>query len=342
MFKTLLRNFVVLALLSAPCWAGVPREKQEGAHRNREQITQISELWRSPGDIRGRDLFYGNGGKEHAPHTVYTFIKEDMNGTNPKIRVRDEQGVKWRVKLGVEARPETVASRLVWAVGYSTNEFYFLPEMRVEGLPARLRRGQNLVLPGGVLRNVDLKRLDDGDKKVGIWRWRDNPFLGTREFNGLRVMMALINNWDLKDDNNAIYKMVNGGSKEESFRVSDLGASFGSSGPSWTPAMAKGNLQSYERSKFIGKVTSHDVDFDFPTRPALKYLFDPPALIEHLRMRWIGRRVPRADARWIGGLLSELSEDQIRDAFRAGGYNSKQVDAYARLVVERIHQLNGL
>ena len=36
--------------------------------------------------------------------------------------------MKWRVKLGVEARPETVASRLVWAVGYYANEDYFLPE----------------------------------------------------------------------------------------------------------------------------------------------------------------------------------------------------------------------
>ncbi len=34
---------------------------------------------------------------------------------------------------------------------------------------------------------------------------RDDPFEDTREWNGLRVMMALMNNWDLKDENNAIY-----------------------------------------------------------------------------------------------------------------------------------------
>ena len=32
--------------------------------------------------------------------------------------VRDAKGVKWSVKLGIEARPEVAASRLVWAVGY--------------------------------------------------------------------------------------------------------------------------------------------------------------------------------------------------------------------------------
>jgi len=198
------------------------------------------------------------------------------------------------------------------------------------------------VRPGGVLRNVELERLDDRGKKLGNWRWRDNPFLETREFNGLRVMMALINNWDLKDDNNAIYQVGKDGSREKSFRVSDLGASFGTSGPSWTSAMAKGNLKSYKKSRFIERLTSDHVDFDFPTRPALKYLFDPPGLIEHLRLRWIGRRVPRADARWIGGLLSELFQDQIRDAFRAAGYEPMQVEAYAQLVAERIHELSSL
>ena len=31
-------------------------------------------------------------------------------------------------------------------------------------------------------------------------------FPDTRKFNGLRVMMALMNSWDLKDENNAIYE----------------------------------------------------------------------------------------------------------------------------------------
>ena len=44
------------------------------------------------------------------------------------------------------------------------------------------------------------------EKKSGTWSWHHNPFVGTREFNGLRVMMALLNNWDLKDENNAVLK----------------------------------------------------------------------------------------------------------------------------------------
>ena len=103
----------------------------------------------SAADIRSENLFYGPGGKEHEPHGPFTFVKEDLNGTNPKYDVRDQDGVKWKIKLGAEARPETVATRFVWAVGYHADEDYFLPEVRVMGLPAHVHRGEKLIGPGG-------------------------------------------------------------------------------------------------------------------------------------------------------------------------------------------------
>ena len=201
-----------------------------------------------------------------------------MDGTNPKFEVHDENGVKWKVKLGAEVRPETVASRLVWAVGYSANEDYFLPVLHVENLPAHLRRGQNLVGPGGTFQNVRLKRYLKGEKKVGDWQWRSNPFTNTRELNGLRVMMALISNWDVKDENNAIYEEKHSeGSEgpEHVYMISDLGASFGTTGRSWTHTGSKGNLKAYSHSKFISKATERYVDFNFPTRPAMIFIFTP-------------------------------------------------------------------
>jgi hypothetical protein len=297
-------------------------------------------LWRLPTDIASRNLFYGPGGEEDAPHSVFTFEKEDLQGTNPKFDVRDENGVKWKVKLGVEARPEVAATRLVWAVGYSANEDYFLPELRVQGMPSHLHRGQNLVGPDGTLHNVRLKRYLEGEKKMGDWRWRQNPFSGTRELNGLRVMMALINNWDLKDANNAVYDEKD--SNEQVYLVSDLGASFGTTGRSWTATMGKGNLGSYERSKFISNVTPQYIDFDVPTRPALIIIFKPLDFIERLEMHWIGQQIPRADVQWIGQLLAQLSPAQIEDAFRAAGYPPEEVQAFSNVVEQRIAALNDL
>ncbi len=76
-------------------------------------------LWTDPGDIRSRNLFWGPGGEKHQPQMPVEFEKEDMDGTSPKFDVRDASGGKWRAKLGLEPRLETVSSRLMWAVGYT-------------------------------------------------------------------------------------------------------------------------------------------------------------------------------------------------------------------------------
>jgi hypothetical protein len=297
-------------------------------------------LWKDPLDITSRNLYYGPGGKEDQPKEPLDFLKEDMSGTNPKFDVRDAAGTKWKVKLGVEARPETVATRLMWAVGFGTNENYFLPETKVNGMPPRLQRGQELVGANGEIRAVRLQRHLCG-KKAGIWRWKHNPFTGTREFNGLRVMMALLNNWDLKDENNAIYPDCE---KPDTnlYEVSDLGASFGRTGESYTANMSKDNLKEYRRSKFISKVTPDYVSFNFPTHLPYLYVFRLPLFLSHQRLRWIGRRIPRSDAKWIGTYLAQLSPEQIRDAFRAAGYSPEQVEAYAATVEARIAALNRL
>ena len=57
-------------------------------------------LWREPTDIQSRNLLLGSGGTEHQPEGPFTFVKEDLGGTNPKFVVRDKNGAQWKVKLG--------------------------------------------------------------------------------------------------------------------------------------------------------------------------------------------------------------------------------------------------
>jgi hypothetical protein len=300
-------------------------------------------LWREPDDIEFRNLFYGSGGEEHQPKGTFTFVEEDLEGTNPKFEVRDQDGVRWKVKLGAEARPEVAASRFVWATGYFTNEDYFLDTLKVEGMPVHLHRGQNLLGKDGTVPNARLKRHLKGEEKLGTWRWRSNPFTGTKELNGLRVIMALVNNWDLKDENNAIYNEAHeGGSPEQIYMVSDLGASFGTSGFTLGLDVSRGNIQSYKRSGFITKLSPDQVDFKVPGRPSLIEAFNIAVFVRRSNLEWIGRGIPREDARGIGQLLSHLSRDQIRDAFRAGGYSPKDVDSFAREIQWRIGELNRL
>src|SRR5262249_37111341 len=151
-------------------------------------------------------------------------------------------------------------------------------------------------------------------KRIGNWLWWNNPFLSTRELNGLRVMMALINNWDLVSRNNSIYELDG----QRRYVVSDLGSSFGRSGTRFT--RSKGVMEEYVRSRFIARMTPDTVDFVMPHRSIPFFILPLPIQTDLTRGQQIARDIPRADARWMGERLARLSEAQIRDCFRAGGF----------------------
>jgi hypothetical protein len=181
-----------------------------------------------------------------------------------------------------------------------------------------------------------LERRTKEIKKLGDWDWFDNPFTGTRELNGLRIMMALLNNWDLKNINNSVYE-VDG---EQRYLVSDVGATFGKTGGRAT--RSKGVVQDYVDSKFIDKTGPESVDFVLHSRPLFLTAVNVPGYRERARMEKVTKQIPRADAVWLGKRLALLSHEQIRDCFRAGGYTPQQVDELARTVEKRIAELNGL
>ena len=170
---------------------------------------RASVIWHDRGDVAALDLAGGPGGKDHEPGNAFRFIEESAGGTSPKFKVEDEHGIRWKVKLGEEAKSETAATRLLWAAGYLVDEVYYRPSIRVRRDFPRLARGREFVRQAISSRGASRARART--RKSTTWSWYDNPFVGTREFNGLRVMMALINNWDLKDVNNRAVSHASGG-----------------------------------------------------------------------------------------------------------------------------------
>ena len=298
-------------------------------------------LWEQRDNIAGLNLFYGQGGQEHMPAPPFTFLEESMHGTNPKFDARDANGKKWRVKLGEEARPEVAASRLLWAVGYFVEDDYVLARTSVAGL--NMKRGKQLI-NGDQITDARFARKARGEKKAGTWKWKDNPFFGTKEFNGLRVMMAVMNNWDLKDENNAVFSDAD--NDREIFLVSDIGATFATNNLTNSRQKDKGNIDEFKESKFITKLTDTEVSFGTPAPPNGLLLRSGGFLaIDYMKrhgLDWIGQKVPRADARWMGSLLGQLSHQQIVDAFRAGNFPADQVDLYTMIVEDRIQELKQL
>jgi hypothetical protein len=132
--------------------------------------------------------------------------------------VRDSRGREWVAKVGKEAQSETAAVRLVWAAGYVSEINYLVPRVNIPGK--------------GVFQNVRFEARPKNVKRLDEWSWKQNPFSGTRELEGLKVLMVMVNNWDLKDENNVVLYAPGGGrvGAELRYVVSDLGATFGKTG----------------------------------------------------------------------------------------------------------------
>jgi hypothetical protein len=337
MRQTALRVGAVLTLSVAAWSVGVTAQKDSQGAGAVDAAGLPDRIWWDPGDTAALDLRYAAGGKARAPDTAttFTFVSEDRASSNPKFEVADGRGVEWKVKLGPEAQPETAASRFLWAAGYFVDEDYYVAELRVKGLPT-LQRGQKLVTAGGVVHGARLERKRTAVEKLGDWDWFDNPFVGQRELNGLRVMMALLNNWDLKQGNNSVY-MVDG---EHHYAVTDTGASFGNTGN--VMSRSKGVPKDYGDSKFIAKDTPEFMDFVLHSRPFFLGVFSASRYEERARMEKVTRHIPRADARWLGQRLSMLTDDQIRDGFRAAGYDAADVETLTTTFRLRIAALGAL
>ncbi len=338
MRRTNVKLFAIVLLTVAALSVGLTAQKNDTSAAQAAAANLPERIWQDPGDMASLDLLYGSGGKAHAPDEAgaFTFVAEDHGASSPKFDVTDGQGVAWKVKLGRESQAETAATRFMWAAGYFVDEDYYAAEVTVKGLPT-LQRGQQFVAANGVVHGARLERKRAEGEKIGGWAWTDNPFVGKRELNGLRVMMAVLNNWDLKTVNNAIY-VVDG---ERRYAISDLGATFGKTGNGGT--RSKGVPRDYEESTFIAETGPALVDFVFNSRPFfLMRVISPGEYISRTRMEQIARDVPRADAKWLGQRLSMLTDDQIRDGFRAAGYGAGDVATLARTIRLRFAALEAL
>jgi len=298
----LLSIFMLLACMPAT----FAQKKDKGKE---PPATGTPVLWREPVGIETRNLLLGAGGDAMKPDlSKVTFIKDDPGGYSTKYRVSDASGNEWVAKIGKEAQSETASNRLVWAVGYESEIVYLVPRLTIEGK--------------GAFENVRLEARPKDIKRTTEWSWTDNPFKGSHEFQGLKIMMLLINNWDMQDTNNNILVARNdtGDAPELRYIISDLGGSFGKTGGAISRSRNKPS--DFVKANFITGVKNNVVDFHYSGKNK--------ALFENITVD---------DARWIGNWLSKLSDEQIKDAFRAANYSPQDVDQLAQTVRERIDLL---
>ena len=153
----------------------------------------VKVLWHAPQPLTPDDWVWGPGGKARAPLPPFRFLKEDLGGTNPKVTVRDARGVTWSVKFGQEVHSETFATRVVYAAGYFVEPVYFVPEGTIEGVQ-HLKRAKPFITRSGKFRYARFKLHDEKALPYADqynWTWTDNPFTGTHELNGLKILLML-------------------------------------------------------------------------------------------------------------------------------------------------------
>ncbi len=268
-------------------------------------------LWESV-DIRGQNLFLGPGGNTMRPNlSNITFIEEEKGGYSTKYRIKDGAGRIWVAKIGKEAQSETAAVRLVWALGYKSEINYLVPRLNIPGK--------------GTFTNVRLEARPSEIKRWDEWKWKENPFVGTNELQGLKVMMALLNNWDLKDSNNKIISERDGNG-ELHYIISDLGATFGKTGNIpllWRIQRSRNKPTDYNEAKFVDAVENGRVEFTYGGK--MRELFDDITIDQ---------------TSWIANLLSQLTDAQLKDAFRAANYTKSEINMLAESVKNRIAELN--
>ena len=308
-----MRNWraVVICLVIVSCFSSVNIGSAKPKEKKSPNGTPV--LWKQPGDIASRDLYLGPGGDSMQPDLrKLTFIKEEKGGYSKKYRVRDASDREWVVKIGKEAQSETSAVRLLWGLGYLTEVNYLVPQVTIPGK--------------GTFNNVRFEARPGGWKRLEDWKWNSNPFNRTPELQGLKIMMALINNWDLKDSNNKIVYVEK--NNELRYIISDLGATFGHASTTplfWRITRSRNNPPKYAKTKFLEKVKGDRVSIYFGGKN-----------------RGLLKNITIQDAEWIATLLSQLSDQQIRDAFRAANYSPAEVDLLAGTVRTRAEQLAGV
>lgn len=291
-------------------------------------------LWQKPGQIAVADWVWGPGGEAHAPQPPFQFVEEDLKGTNPKIKVLDAKGDHWTVKFGGENHCDVFASRFLFAMGYASQPSYFIRGGII--LNAHdLKRAKPFLGKQGEFSYARFKLRESRkvNRVEGMdWSWTENPFVGTHELNGLKILIMLMSNWDSKDardgkgSNTAVYAIAARDGDQLYYAFDDWGASLGKWGgffsrDKWDADGYSGQTRDFARSGDGGNIRwgyrgKHGKD--------------------------ITAGVRLDDVRWLLTYLAAVSDEDLRAGLQASGATPDEVNTYAQSIRQRIVQLRRL
>lgn len=340
MTKNWLRHLALVLLstlffsaASLPAAHALQQEDEKKKDKKRPIQKGTPVLWRDPGAVEQLDFIGGPGGRQHAPKAPFTFIEENLSGSNPKVRVSDANGVTWAVKFGSEVSAETFATRMLWATGYFVEPNFYVASGRIQGATG-LKRARQAISEDGSFTNArfelprpkGVRELDGQDS----WGWLTNPFVGKKELNGLKVMVMLVSNWDNKDvrdlkrgSNTVIFQTPTTAGLEDRYFISDWGGAMGKTGGYLT--REKWDCRGFrdQTPKFVKGVQGDLVQFSYAGQHTQDFM-------EGIRVN---------DVRWLLQYLGRITDNQIRLGLEASGATPDEIACFTQSLRDRINQL---
>ena len=290
-------------------------------------------IWREPSESDAADLRFGPGGRDSVPAPPFRFVEEHLSGSQPCVAVRDARGRLWRVKWGDEAKPEAFAVRVAWACGFFAEVTHYVASGVIDGVEG-LSRARSCVDANGGFADARFELEDPGVRMLfdeHSWAWNENPFLGTPQLSGLKIVNMLLSNWDTKDrrdvargSNTAIFEVRAGWSREARYLITDWGGAMGRWGSN---IVSRGRWDAHgfaaQTPQFVTGVKDGWVTFGYQGQ----------------RTPEIARDITVEHAAWFYAHARRLREASLREALIACGATDEEAALFARSLVERIRQL---
>jgi hypothetical protein len=218
-------------------------------------------------------------------------------------------------------------TRLLWACGYYVEPEYFLKSGRIEGVRDLTRAKSHIADDGSFVNARFQLRSDSPEYLDGYhWTWTENPFVRTREIQGLKILSQLVSNWDTKDSNMSLFLDDRRGTRRYFYAIADWGATLGR----W------GNLLTWSRDDCKGFADQTPYFVKRANDGSLQWGFNGKNREE------ITSDITVDDIRWLLQYLGEINDDQIRTGLVASGNTPEDVNCYSQALRSRIQQLEQI
>lgn len=334
----------------APASPSPPRNDAVSQELRDEALTR-AQVWRAPRTpIADANL---GAGRDEPATLECRFVPTEVRGTTPKFECEPASAERLRVKYGdtPEIQSEVATTRLLRALGFGADQPMLVERLRCYGCPSDPYKHFNSLPREEVERRYTAMGIPRDAALDFPWVIAERKFRGRTiaspaiegwnffeldridparggapraHVDALRLLAVFLAHWDTKPDNQRLVCLTEdwrGGRCRQPFAfLQDVGATFGPN---------KVNLPNWRQVPIWANRATCDV--------SMKGLpFDGASFVD--------TRISERGRRFLGGLLSQLREQQLVDLFRSARFEHVRggghpPEAWAQAFQDKVRQI---